>query len=70
MCRAFQHGLVSQLRSIEAKIEKIEAEILTWHRSNEASRRLGRHGAEIEAKIPKILRAWIVRQLRLFLGVE
>jgi transposase len=34
------HGLVSQLRSIEAEIEKIEAEILKWHRSNEASRRL------------------------------
>ena len=33
-------GLVSQLRSIEAEIEKIEAEILKWHRSNEASRRL------------------------------
>ena len=25
------HGLVSQLRSIEAEIEKIEAEILKWH---------------------------------------
>jgi transposase len=34
------HGLVSQLRSIEAEIEKIEAEILKWHRGNEASRRL------------------------------
>src|SRR5258707_3252035 len=34
------HGLVSQLRSIEAEIEKIEAEILKWHRSNEARCRL------------------------------
>lgn len=33
-------GLVSQLRSSEAEIEKIEAEIPKWHRSNEASRRL------------------------------
>jgi transposase len=40
LARFALHGLVSQLRSIEAEIEKIEAEILKWHRSNEASRRL------------------------------
>ena len=34
------HGLVAQLRSIEVEIEKIEAEILKWHRANETSRRL------------------------------
>jgi len=40
LARLALHGLVAQLRSIEAEIEKIEAEILKWHRSNEASRRL------------------------------
>jgi transposase len=34
------HGLVAQLRGIEGEIEKIEAEILEWHRTNETSRRL------------------------------
>ena len=34
------HGLVAQLRGIEGEIEKIEAEILKWHRTNETSRRL------------------------------
>ena len=33
-------GLVAQLRSIEVEIKKIEADILKWHRANEASRRL------------------------------
>jgi transposase len=40
LARFALHGLVAQLRSIEVGIEKIEAEILKWHRSNEASRRL------------------------------
>jgi transposase len=40
LARFALHGLVAQLRSIEGEIEKIEAEILKWHRSNEASRRL------------------------------
>lgn len=40
LARFALHGLVAQLRSIEVEIEKIEAEILKWHRTNEASRRL------------------------------
>src|SRR3974390_3235310 len=40
LARFALHGLVAQLRSIEVEIEKIDAEILKWHRSNEASRRL------------------------------
>jgi transposase len=32
--------LVSQLRSIESEIEKIEAKVLKWQRTDEASRRL------------------------------
>ena len=40
LARLALQRLVAQLRSIEAEIEKIEAQILNWHRSNEASRRL------------------------------
>lgn len=40
LARFALHGLVAQLRSIEVEIEKIEAEILKWHRTSEASRRL------------------------------
>jgi transposase len=40
LARFALHGLVAQLRSIEVDIEKIEAEILKWHRTNETSRRL------------------------------
>jgi transposase len=38
--RAALHGLESQLPSIESEIEKIDAKILKWHRTDEASRRL------------------------------
>ena len=40
LARFALHGLVAQLRGIEGEIEKIEAEILKWHRTNETSRRL------------------------------
>ena len=40
LARFALHGLVAELRSIEVEIEKIEAEILKWHRTNETSRRL------------------------------
>ncbi len=40
LARTASHGLVSQLRGVESEIEKIEAEILKWHRADAASRRL------------------------------
>jgi transposase len=33
-------ALVSQIRHVQAEIRKIEAELLAWHRTSEASRRL------------------------------
>jgi len=39
LARFALHGLVAQLRSIEVGIEKIEAEILKWHR--EATKQAG-----------------------------
>lgn len=34
------HGLIDQLRTVQGEIKKVEATIVDWHRSNEASRRL------------------------------
>ena len=40
LARAALHGLVAQLGGLASEIERIEAKILAWRRSNEASRRL------------------------------
>lgn len=34
------HGLIDQMRKVDAEIKKVEADIVAWHRGNEASRRL------------------------------
>jgi transposase len=34
------HGLIDQIRKVDAEIKKVEADIVAWHRGNEASRRL------------------------------
>jgi transposase len=40
LARTALHGLVTQLRQLAIEIEKVEAQILDWHRSDPASRRL------------------------------
>jgi len=40
LARLALHGLVTQLRGVEAEIERIEAQILKWHQDSDASRRL------------------------------
>ncbi len=40
LARRALHGLIGELRTIEAEIKKIDAKIMEWHRGNEASRRL------------------------------
>ena len=74
-------GLVAQLRSIEVEIEKIEAEILKWHRANEASRRLATIPAigpitasaiaasAIAASVPDATLFWSGRQFAAWLGL-
>jgi len=69
-------GLVAQLRSIEVEIEKIEAEILKWHRANEASRRLATipgigpiTASAIAASVPDATLFWSGRQFAAWLGL-
>jgi transposase len=50
--------IVTQLRAIATEIERLEAEVLAWHRTNESSRRL--------TTIPGSVR-WRPRSRRLFL---
>ena len=47
-------SLVEQLHSAQARIKQLEATLLAWHRSNQASRRL----ATIPASVPSPRRRW------------
>jgi transposase len=38
--RSALHGIAAQLRALTSEIERLEAQILAWHRSDETSRRL------------------------------
>lgn len=81
LARFALHGLVAQLRSIEVGIEKIEVEILKWHRSNEASRRLATipgigpitasaiAASAIAASVPDATLFWSGRQFAAWLGL-
>jgi len=40
LARLALHGIVEQLRQLEAEIERLEKHILSWHRANDVSRRL------------------------------
>jgi transposase len=40
LARVALHGLIDQLRTVRCEITKIEKRIVTWHRANDASRRL------------------------------
>jgi len=38
--RSALHGIGSQLRSLESEVDRLEAQILAWHRADDTSRRL------------------------------
>lgn len=38
--RSALHGIGSQLRSLASEVDRLEAQILTWHRADDTSRRL------------------------------
>lgn len=38
--RSALHSLASQLRALKSEIDRLEAQILAWHRADETSRRL------------------------------
>ena len=38
--RSALHGIAAQFRALSSEIDRLEAQILTWHRSDETSRRL------------------------------
>ena len=40
LARRALHGLIDQMRVLAKEIDKIEVQILAWHKNNEASRRL------------------------------
>lgn len=40
LARLASHGIVEQLRQLEAEIERLEKHILAWHRASDVSRRL------------------------------
>lgn len=40
LARKALHGLIKQMRDVGNEIDKLEKQILTWHRNNAASRRL------------------------------
>jgi transposase len=70
------HGLVAQLRGIETGIERIEAEVLKWHRAREASRRLATipgigpiTACAIAASVPDTLLFRSGRQFAAWLGL-
>jgi transposase len=70
------HGLVAQLRGIETGIERIEAEVLKWHRAREASRRLATipgigpiTASAISASVPDTLLFRSGRQFAAWLGL-
>ncbi|QOV96283.1 IS110 family transposase [Novosphingobium sp. ES2-1] len=39
--RSALHGIAAQLRALTSEIDRLEAQILDWHRNDETSRRLG-----------------------------
>ena len=38
--RSALHGIAAQLRALASEIDRLEAQILTWHRNDETGRRL------------------------------
>lgn len=38
--RSALHGIAAQLRALTSEIDRLEAQILNWHRNDETSRRL------------------------------
>jgi transposase len=40
LARSALHGIIAQLRALASEITRIEGQILSWHRSDETSRRL------------------------------
>ena len=55
LARSALHGLASQLSALASKIDRLEAQILVWHRADETSRRL--------ATIPDIGPIYSVRHI-------
>ena len=51
--------LVEQLRSAQARIKALEATLLAWHRSNQASRRLATIGDGAQFRSGRQLSAWL-----------
>jgi transposase len=70
------HGLIDQMRKVDAEIKKVEADIVAWHRGNEASRRLATipgigpiTASAIAAAVPDASRFQSGRQFAAWLGL-